>query len=146
MRSGVTLATASNSPHASASSSEMKRFGMLKLSANLPTRPGSTSTAPTMSTPSMALKRRACSCAIQPVPRIKSRIYCSLEISEPPVRSTPSNSANDTAVDPDVLAGDVTGAFGRQEGDGRGDLFGSSIALHRHAVTAFLGGRQAVDP
>ena len=54
--SGVTLVTASKPSQSRAASSVSKRFGMLWPSQKAPSRVGSTSTAPTISTPSIASK------------------------------------------------------------------------------------------
>ena len=51
-----------------------------------------------------------------------------------PHASGPLDVPGQPAVDPDVLAGDVAGAVGGEEGDRRGDLLARAVALHRHAL------------
>src|SRR5688572_33131013 len=85
MASGVTLATASNSPQWSAASSEAKPFLMACVALNFSSRPGSTSTPPASVTPLMAAKCLACWLAMPPVPRMSSRIYLPLGVLLDPV-------------------------------------------------------------
>ncbi|KZK88676.1 hypothetical protein PsAD46_02634 [Pseudovibrio sp. Ad46] len=72
--SGVTFATASNSPHARASSSEVKRLAMLCSSQKAVRRSSLRSTPPTISTPSISPNLLAWLFAMPPVPTITRRI------------------------------------------------------------------------
>ena len=75
MLSGVTLAMASNSPQARASSSEVKPFPISWVAWNFARTSGRTSTAPTTDTPGTAAKWMTWFLAMLPVPSTTSRMF-----------------------------------------------------------------------
>ena len=57
-----------------------------------------------------------------------------------------SHRPRDFAIDPDVLAGDISGSLRGEECDRRGNFLARAIALERHALASLLGRGKAVDP